>query len=565
MRTFLAAFAATVLLVGCTTTQHLKQNQSEFDENSSAADAALSAMRQGKPAVEPGGVRIIEDRTYIAPKPTKLDTAQTLPARCNITFAPASSVTLLEFGQTVTKVCGIQVRVTPDALGATRDGATAIPSSAASANAASGIPMPPGVSLPPPLTGPTTAGAAPTIAPNRIDIRYSGELAGLLNAVTARLGVSWRYRDGVITVFYLDTRFYKVFSIPTTTQMDSVVASGSTTSSGVQGGGSSGPSGGASGGSGAGGVSGMSSSSQTTNVTLRTNSSDDLSKTVASMLTPNVGRMSISPSSGTLTVTDTPEVLDRIGGYVDDLNNFATKQVLLNVKVLSVLVNDNDELGINWDIIYQSLADQYGIGLVSSFAHSADAVSGSVNILEGSSRFSGSQLVINALSKQGRVSVLTQPSVTTLNLEPVPVQVAKQTSYLAQSTTTITPDVGATSSLSPGTVTTGFNMNLLPYILPDDQTILLQYSVNLSSLNGIRRVESGQSAIEIPEVDNRILSQKVRIRSGETLVLSGFEQSTKSNDRSGVGNPRFWLFGGGAAAKTTREVLVVLITPIVTI
>lgn len=551
MRLFLTAFVATALLAGCTPAKNIKQNAADIRENTGMADAALIAIRSGKPSVEPGGIRILDDQTYIASKATVLDRQQTLPTRCNITFAPASSVTLLEFGQTVTKVCGVQVRVTPDALAATYGGG-GMPTSAAGAAAPGGVGWPAGVSLPAPIgDGPGVMTSIPTQqSPNRIDIRYSGELTGLLNAVTARLGLSWRYRDGVISVFQLDTRFFKVYSIPTATSMDSVVASGASTAAGVQGGG---------------GGSGSSSSSQTTNVSLRTNSTDDLTKTVASMLTPGVGRMATSPSSGTVTVTDTPESLDRIGNYIDDLNVFATKQVLLNVKILSVTMNDSDEFGINWNVIYQSLADQYGIGLVSSFANSGDAISGAVSILEGSSRFSGSQLVVNALSKQGKVSVLTQPSVTTLNMEPVPVQIAKQTSYLAQSTTTLTADVGATTSLTPGTVTTGFNMNLLPYILPDSQTILLQYSLNLSSLNSIRRVESGDNAIEIPEVDNRILSQKVRIRSGETLVLSGFEQSTKGNDRSGVGNPRFWLFGGGVGATDKREVLVVLITPIVTI
>ncbi|MEJ7745697.1 MAG: PilN family type IVB pilus formation outer membrane protein [Luteimonas sp.] len=563
MRPFLSAFIVTALLGGCTTAENIRRNDFDFRDNTADAEVALSTIRNGKPAVEPGGIRILDDQTYIATRPTILDRNQTLPRRCNITFAPASSVTLLEFGQTVTKVCGIPVRVTPDALAATNDGgygSSTMPNSAS--GALTPIPLPPGASLPPPVSGGYGGmNSMPTqLSPNRIDIRYSGELTGLLNAVSSRLGLSWRYRDGVVSMFYLDTRFFKVYSIPTTTSMDSVVASGTATSAGVQGG-----TGGGGNGGGAGGISGSSSSSQTTNVSLRTNSTDDLTKTVASMLTPNVGRMSLSPSSGNVTVTDTPEVLDRIGSYINDLNTFATKQVLLNIKILSVQVNDSDELGINWDVIYQSLSSQYGIGLVSSFANSADAISGSVNILEGSSRFSGSQLVVNALSKQGRVSVLTQPSVTTLNLEPVPVQIAKQTSYLAQSSTTLSPNVGSTTSLTPGTVTTGFNMNLLPYILPDSQTILLQYSLNLSSLSSIRRVESGESAIEIPEVDNRILSQKVRMRSGETLVLSGFEQSTKGNDRSGTGSPRFWLFGGGVRATNAREVLVVLITPIVTI
>lgn len=557
MRLFLTAFIGTMLLAGCSTIEAVRTNDATIDDNTSAAAAALRALRSGTPAVQAGAFEVIKDRAYIAPKPKVLDDEQTIPRRCQITFAPANSVTLLEFGQTVTKVCGYPVRVTPDALAANQQARESAAESGEPGS--SDIPLPPGVSLPPPVMG-ASIGVPSRPAPHQISIRYTGELAGLLDAVTARLGLSWRYEDGAIAIFYLDTRVFRVFSIPTSTQMDSRVVSGTATTAGVTGGGMGGSSGGA---GGSGGVSGMSSSSQSTNVSMVTTPTEDLSRTVASMLTPGVGRVSVSPSTGSVIATDTPEALERIGAYIDQLNAFSTKQVLLNIKVLSVQVNDNDEFGINWNLVYENLTDRYGIGLVNAFASGDDVVSGSVNILEGS-RFDGSQLVIDALAHQGRVSVLIQPSVTTLNLEPVPVQVATQTSYLAQSSTTLAADVGSTTSLEPGTVTTGFNMNLLPYILPDSETVLLQYSINISSLNGIRRVESGDSAIEIPEVDSRILSQKVRLRSGETLVLSGFEQASRGNDHSGIGDSRFWLFGGGVKATHEREVLVVLITPIVT-
>ncbi len=54
------------------------------------------------------------------------------------------------------------------------------------------------------------------------------------------------------------------------------------------------------------------------------------------MLTPSMGRMSLSRATGTLTVTDRPEVLNRVQQLVNRENESITKQVLLNVNVLSV-------------------------------------------------------------------------------------------------------------------------------------------------------------------------------------------------------------------------------------
>lgn len=225
-------------------------------------------------------------------------------------------------------------------------------------------------------------------------------------------------------------------------------------------------------------------------------------------------------------------------------------------------LTDKDDLGIDWNLVYKAVNGKWGLGWKNVTQTDAAAVQGSVSILDTSSQWAGSNLLVKALAQQGRVSTITSPSVTTLNLQPVPVQVARQTSYLASIQTTNTADVGSTTSLTPGTVTSGFNMNLLPYVMPGKE-LLLRYSINLSALKQIRQVSSGDNTIEIPEVDNRIFSQMVKLRSGETLVLSGFEQSVDNGSKAGVGSASNWLMGGSLKRDNSKDVIVVLITPIV--
>jgi type IVB pilus formation R64 PilN family outer membrane protein len=281
------------------------------------------------------------------------------------------------------------------------------------------------------------------------------------------------------------------------------------------------------------------------------------------MLTRDVGRVYLSTSTQTLTVTDTPEVLDSVGRMVDMRNVFSTRQVLLNVKVLSVATDASDEFGIDWNAVYTDIARSTGVSLVRSFGGSAEATTGSINILEGS-RFNGSELVFKALSKTGDVSIKTQPSVTTLNMQPAPVQIATQTSFLASSGTTQTANVGSTTSLRQETVTTGLNMTLLPHILTDGKTVLLQVSLNISTPPTIRQASSGGDTIEIPtNIDSQVFSQQVKLQSSQTLVVSGFEQAVIRSDRSGTGAIWNMLFGGGRSASKKRDVLVVLITPVV--
>ncbi|MBV6867859.1 PilN family type IVB pilus formation outer membrane protein [Xanthomonas euvesicatoria] len=562
MRLFLAALAVTAL-VGCSTVS--KQVADEATDTTVMIDAALAKARSGN-AKNDGTVRILDDQMFVPGAAMQLTPEKTLPGACNIRYAPKGGATFAEFAREVTSICNIPVRITADAYTAIRGGqqqgqqmqaGTAAPPAAG--GLPDGIPVPPGVALPAPISGAVNGAAYSTPINDRIYIDYKGDLHGLFDAVTSRFGLSWRYRSGAVTLYYLDTRFYKLFTIPSTTRTESVTTTGSNISSGAQ---QSGSSGGGGGGGGAqSGGSAVSTASTTTRID--TDAPKDIEVTIKTMLTPGVGRMTYSPSTGTLVVTDTPENLESIESYVSQENKFRTTSVMLNIELVSMTVSNSSQIGINWNAIYQNLAKNYGIGVASSFATATDAISGSINILEGNSRFSGSELIVNALAKQGNIISRRNPSTSTLNMKPVAVQLANQEFYVDQVTSNQTADVGTSTSASQSSVTAGFNLNMIPYVLPDNETILLQLSMNISDLLAIQSKEIGDITLESPRLNYQVLSQEVRIRSGETLVLAGLESVSMTSDKSGAGSPRFWLFGGGSSTSKRREVLVALITPIV--
>jgi type IVB pilus formation R64 PilN family outer membrane protein len=208
-------------------------------------------------------------------------------------------------------------------------------------------------------------------------------------------------------------------------------------------------------------------------------------------------------------------------------------------------------------MVYDNLRQKYGIK--SEFPVGVDSTRFFANVI-GSSRFSNSEAVINALSKQGKVRRQTTASVITLNNQPVPVQVAKQTAYLQSSQTTVVAQVGTTTTLVPGNITSGFNMSILPHVLTNG-TVMLQFSTDISSLRRIREVQSGGTKIESPEIDTRNFLQRVSMKSNETLIISGFEQTDDNLDRQGVGDARNYALGGGFKAGSSKESIVILITP----
>lgn len=545
------------LLWGCSAFRDSHKNAAQVQENQRQNEQSIRDMHG---ALRPRTV--IHEHPWVSKKPLKLS-KERLPAGINyeVTFATGSPMEINEFSKLINKLCGFPVRVTPDAeaklngvLFKESDGRGRDNSRKAKDD--------------PRLTG----------------IRWQGKLDGLLDVVSSSLGLSWKYDAGEIHLHYLDSRTFHIYAIPSETEMKSVVKSGISASiSGTSEGGESS------------GSSDEGQSSQTTSVMLKSAMVRDIRNNISSMLTPSIGRLSESSATGTITVTDTPEVLNRIQFYVDQENRSITKQVLLIVKILAVSLDDKSQFNIDWSAVFKndSVSTFWGQGrkAIEKATGNGDKDSksgdgsgsdkednlvelaqgggvdggstGAVGIIGKNNSFKNSRMFLDALAKQGKVSVVTSPSVTTLNLQPVPVQIATQTTYVKKrEINTTSGSNNVSNAVIPGTVTHGFNMNLLPFVMEGDQ-LLLQYSINLSQLIDMKPFGEKKDQIELPEVANRIFSQKVKLKSGQTLVLSGFEQVDTTANRTGTNTASNWLFGGGALAKNTRSTIVIMITPVV--
>jgi len=537
------------LLAGCTgLTTKLSE---DFGKDVDQSQKVLDTVHKGDVALNPpNDGMVIKEGLWLSGRTLKLGQNAELPA---VFATPATFdrnvASLREFADHITHLSQIPSTLTADAVTASeramQDGGGAGDSAKGAAPmiglgklSAALPPLPPG----------GINGDLGHIATVPIHIAYSGgDLRGLLDAASARFGVSWKYANGA--------------AIPGDSTLNANVVSGSST----DGSGSSGSSGG--GASTAGGSTSTISSANTSNTVMNSQLSvfSSIQASLKSMLSPYGSAVS-SPATGSITVTDTPDVLDRVAAFMDGQNHTLSKQVLINVTVLSVTLSATDTYGINWAAVYQALGSKFSIG--NTFAPAVSVpVAFTAQVLSPSTRASGTTAMISALSQQGKVRRKTSASVTTLNNQPVPVQVATEQGYLASISTTNTANVGSQTALTPGTVTTGFNMTLLPHVL-DDGTVLLQFYTNISSLVAMQNITSGTGAnaetIQSPEINTRNFMQRVSMRSGETLVLSGYEGLNDNLTQQGTGTPTNYAFGGGVQADSTREVIVILITPVAT-
>ncbi|MFO2375853.1 PilN family type IVB pilus formation outer membrane protein, partial [Pseudomonas aeruginosa] len=84
-------------------------------------------------------------------------------------------------------------------------------------------------------------------------------------------------------------------------------------------------------------------------------------------------------------------------------------------------------------------------------------------------------------------------------------------SYLASSQISNVAQVGSTTSLIPGAVTSGYNMSLLPFVMESGE-MLLKININMTSRPTFEMQTSGDSKAQFPSYDIQLFDQKVRLR-----------------------------------------------------
>ena len=560
----LAVLICSTLLQGCALERINDVNRSA----GTTADEASALIRQ---AAENRPVVQFQNSQYVSPVPlpvAKYDAPREV-VNCNMPYRAVKPQDIWQFSQDIATVCHIRTRVTPDAAAVLGGGGGQNGSPTQRLASVPSPALPTGGDMRPLDsfgTGATASTAAPSAGTSRTfsGVTYTGNLGGLLDIVTARLGISWKYEDGMVTFFYLQTARFDIEPSDAKYALTGSVVSGVSNSSSSDGGTGSGSSGSSS----SGGVSGESGTSLKSDVAMGNNLYDDLKSTAESMLTPGVGRLDMNKTTGTVVITDVPEVVRRVGEYLTSENKALSRQVNLKVVIYTVNTETSDAVGIDWNVIYKTLAGKYGINLAGPAGTVADAGSVSFSVLDtatGAARqFAGSSFLFDALSKQAKVAdVRTIPLMTT-NMASASVVVGRQIAYLKSVSTTVY-STGSTTlpsqTLTPGSVTTGTNITIFPKILDGGDRMMLNMFLNISSLIQLREISSDTEKLEAPEVDSRSVPQRVWLKPGQTVVISGLEQNVATSNRQGQLSPDNQVTGGQRSGDRTRQSFVITVTP----
>ena len=299
---------------------------------------------------------------------------------------------------------------------------------------------------------------------------------------------------------------------------------------------------------------------------------NDLRKTLQ-QLRSKEGKVSVSQATTTVTVYDRPSRVHTIAHYLQVLNDTLSREVALEVQVLEVKLNRGYNYGVNWKLVRDAvdglrMGAEGAVGspvtLTALGANTAQSAAGFILKAKPNSAWAGTDMLVNALSQQGKVSTVTRPRVVTLNNQVAEIDINEQRGYLRQvSVTTAGNPSATTTALTPGTIKTGFTLFILPKIYK--RNVFLQLSSTISNLLNISTVtsstgtdSSNSSQIQLPTVTEKRFNQRSLVPSGATLVLAGFKQLKNEANHTAM----FHLTAlGGRGVQQDNTETIVLITP----
>lgn len=204
---------------------------------------------------------------------------------------------------------------------------------------------------------------------------------------------------------------------------------------------------------------------------------DEVAAGLRTLLSPD-GRFNLDRKAALLQVSDYPDRLDQVHLYLEAVEARVTRQVAIHAWVVEIELDAAHAGGVDWRAL---VGDALTVTQASVPA------------------------LLSAFERQGTVHVLAAPRLVAMNNEPAVMRVGRQ-------------EVAFGPAAAPRTVAEGLTLTITPQISADG---FIQMSV-LPSVTEREGETTSPEGDRAPVLSVREADTLVRVREGETVILSGF-------------------------------------------
>ena len=261
----------------------------------------------------------------------------------------------------------------------------------------------------------------------------------------------------------------------------------------------------------------------------------DIKTKMTDVLTKGVGSIQIDERTNKIAITD----LDRRMGEITTLvTAFDDKlqQVLIEAKIVQITLDDQNQLGVDWQAVIKKVGQMKGVTLSDAFQLPAASFlpPPGGQIVMGALGASDIAVMVQLLKTVGDTNLLSSPRITALNNQEAKILIGTSTPYATNSVTQTT-----------GLATTATNLSFMDigvklYVTPTinkDNFITMKIRPEVSnqsgtySYGGTTDPTSGivSNSTTVPIVTTTQAETSVTVKDGTTIIIGGLIKDLRTS------------------------------------
>ncbi|MCK5111239.1 MAG: hypothetical protein KAQ94_06930 [Arcobacteraceae bacterium] len=254
------------------------------------------------------------------------------------------------------------------------------------------------------------------------------------------------------------------------------------------------------------------------------------------------GIYSLNKFSGTLIVTDLKSKIKQIEEVVGHINHFISKQVLVDAKIMEVTLNNEHQLGVNWENLWNVRDGLLSVGqnlgtttLAGGITTLTAPISGgtATTIAYTRKNFQG---IISAMETSGDIEVVSNPRIKIINGQTGIISSGstepyweKQVTYSEIINAAGNKEYVPTTVYNRLDVLNGISLGVTP-IIRDDGTVLLNIIPIITNIESEKVFsDGGQEVARAPIINVKEIGTTVIVRNNDLLIIGGLISSTRRN------------------------------------
>jgi type II secretory pathway component GspD/PulD (secretin) len=252
---------------------------------------------------------------------------------------------------------------------------------------------------------------------------------------------------------------------------------------------------------------------------------------IVGQMTSEYGSISADTKTNSLIICDTKENLEKIFNEIKKADK-TPQQIIVEVVILDVRLDDETEIGINWDILSDKIYDvSYRQNFTSSrlnstienditkgkaTAFNTQGLGGDFAVVSGSVRN-----VVHLLQQEKNAEVIASPRVMMVSGQSATIEAVEEIPY-NEKTQTTGGGGGELAITSTAFKDVGVKLNVVA-LVTDDNLIYL-------TVQSEQSISTGESITDVPVVDSRSATTSLLLKDGEVVILGGLRREGKGKE-----------------------------------